>query len=219
MQSEQPHGLFWRLRSNPRWWATVIPLVTLVLAVLVTLQLLLPVLPRGLRKAFEAADEQADSRALHVAERIAVKAELRRLAVAAQERSIDYETCEAAVQHIRDLLIEEIRIREFGQTFLAHVSFSDDERTAAENTLCRYAVALLHGKVNEDTGLAIEERTVQVDAEGKRRSRMALPDDEFRDLLIAMTAAADEAGIPETVEPLDISARVRQIVDEALAQP
>ncbi|WP_425395074.1 hypothetical protein [Aeoliella sp.] len=218
MQSEQPRGFFWLLRSNPRLWATVIPVVTLLLAAFATSFFLLPYLPKDLRDAFESADSQANSKQLHVAERVAVKAELRRLATAAQERSIDYAECEEAIQRVRDVMFEASLTRGLVQKFTTQKSLPEEGKAAAEQALRRYAAAFIHGKVDEQTAEAIENLTVEVDDQGQRHFREQLPFDELQGLLHAMATAADEAGIPESVEPINVTARVKAIVDQALAK-
>ena len=220
MQSEQPHGLAWWLRSHPRVWATVIPLVTLVLTALATSQFVPPTLPRNLRKAFEAADDQANSRHLYAAESVAVKADLRRLAAAAQEKSIDYQQCEAAVRRVRSLLIEVSLTRSsMVPNYIAKSSFTDAEKAAAGNSFRRFATADLHGRTDENVVQDLDNRVSTVDERGHRLPRETLSDEELRDLLTAMDAVADEAGIAETVAPIDVKQRVRHIVDQTLANP
>lgn len=219
MQSEQPRGLVWWLRSHPRVWATVIPLVTLVLAALATSQFVPPTLPRNLRNAFEAADHQANSRHLYAAESVAVKADLRRLAAAAQEKSIDYEQCEAAIRQVRIVMMEVAISRGLAQSYFTTSSISDEEKVAGGNVLRRYARAVCEEKVDEETTLEIDRRVTRLDGEGNRHFRETLSDEELRDLLTAMDAVAEEAGIPETVVPIDVKQRVRHIVDQTLANP
>ncbi|MEM6656170.1 MAG: hypothetical protein AAF596_10225 [Planctomycetota bacterium] len=103
--------------------------------------------------------------------------------------------------------------------YLDDSGLSDEEKTAGGLALKRFARGFISEQID---GGAIDELMQHVadrDEEGNWQLRETVADDDLRALIETAKAKADEAGVPDEVEPIDPSDEIKKVVDKALAAP
>ncbi len=175
-----------------------------------------PTLPKETRKESERLARQIDSPTISFASQFVLEQQLERLAVATKSRAITNEQCKAGIEAIHYTVIEYSLTQGLVKSYIDRSTLTNDERTAAAQTLRRYAAALFSGKVNEATAAEIEDRAREANTDSGGRFRETLPDAELHDLIAAMEKAADTAAIAADLPPIDVCAEVRRIVDRQL---
>lgn len=216
MQSEQPTGYFWRLKSKPWLWAAILPAVSLVLTALAAGWFLFPLLPQELRDQFESVHRQANSGNLTGVESGAVDRGLARLANATKAGEITVAECGAALQELRAVVGEHSMAVGVFHKYVVPAKVDDQTLAEAANTIRRYCHALHRGLVTEEDAAATEGLARTEGEAGRSVLKDELDQKELQEVLTAMTDVADRAGVPAEIPPTEIAVRIQRIVDETL---
>lgn len=104
----------------------------------------------------------------------------------------------------------------FKRAYLKNSGLSEEEKEAAEVSIQRFTRGAIDNSISAETSNSAMDLISTKDADGNREFKEKLSDDELRAFLAAITTAADDAGIPETVPEFNFADEFDKAVDEAL---
>jgi hypothetical protein len=108
------------------------------------------------------------------------------------------------------LFVKRVYIRDSG--------LNDEEKTAAELAIQRFARGAIDGSIPEAEREAVLDTISTKDAQGQRQFKQKLTDDEVRTFIDAARQAADDAGVANEVPEINFADEFDKVVDEALGQ-
>lgn len=167
--------------------------------------------------AAEAINQMIDESDLPAAEKEELKAESKRVTDGIADGSISWEQFGELVTGIMESpLMPMFIVKGVEAQYLDKSGLSDEEKSEANVTLERYARGLVDGQIPQASTDNVLVHIADKDAEGQWQMRQEVSDDELRQFLAAAKQEADDAGVPEEVEPIDPSEELKKVIDGVL---
>ena len=148
-----------------------------------------------------------------LAEQTELDQHLRRLAEATKQGEISTEECQSRLVEIRQVFYEFSMAEGMLANYLPGSNFTAEQQEAARQTVRRYVAAIEQGEVSEETAVEVEDMAREDSPTGHRILRPTLDDQTLQSIVDRMEQLADQAGIADTIERMDICERVAAIVD------
>lgn len=104
----------------------------------------------------------------------------------------------------------------FKRAYLDASSLSEDEKQAGKLAARRFVRGGIDQSIPEHEREAVLDLISTKDSRGSRKFRNKLSDAEIREVIAAMTQAADDAGIPADVPEINMADEFDRIIDEAM---
>jgi len=155
---------------------------------------------------------------LPAAEQEQIRSEVERLFTEFEEGRLT----QAQVQRLIDELAgsplsANVIARAIEEQYFDSSSLSDEEKETGRMTLRRCARGVFDRKLSEEDVDAVLGKIGTKNPDGRWELKETLTDEELRTFLAEARSRADEAGIPETVEEIDLAVEVKRIIDAVLS--
>lgn len=191
--------------------------IGLVLALLLAWYIYSNLRTWGSEFATMATDQMIEGSGLPEQEKAELKAEVKRLTDGFSDGSISFEQMQAVfLGLIESPLGSMFMVQAIEKQYLDVSGLTDEEKAAAKVTLQRYARGLASKKISLDSTDRVLVHVADKDAEGQWQIREQVTDEELKAFLEAAKTEADEAEVPEEVEPIDPSDELKKVIDEVL---
>lgn len=164
-----------------------------------------------------ATDQMIEESGLPEAEKAELKAEVKRLTDGFADGSLSLEQLQEVVLGlVESPLVPMFMVQAAEKQYLNGSGLSDEEKAAGKVTLQRYASGLASETIKTDSTDRVLVHIADKDAEGQWQMRETVTDEELKAFLDAAKKEADEAGVPEEVEPVDPSDELKKVIDAVL---
>jgi len=163
----------------------------------------------GGTQAIEAGIEESE---LPDQEKVELKAELKRLREGFLEGDISDEQMLRVVEAlVQSPLIRMLVVAAIETHYVKNSGLNEEEKVEAKVSLQRFASGMMSKKIGEEDLDEVLSHIADRDAKGELKIREKVSDEELR--------AFDAAEIPAEIDPVDPSDELKQIIDNALAEP
>ena len=171
----------------------------------------------GGTQALEAAIEASE---LPAEEKAELNAELKRLRDGFNEGEIsDMQMVQVAETLVQSPLMRIIIVSAVEKHYVVNSGLDDEEKAKAKISLQRFASGIMSREIGQSDLDEVLEHIADRDAGGNLVIRESVTDEELRAFLAAVKEKADDAEIPEEIEPVDPSDELKKIIDNALTNP
>ncbi len=153
-------------------------------------------------------------------EKTELKAELKRLREGFLEGDItDEQMLRVVGTLVQSPLIRMLIVAAVETHYVKNSGLNDEEKAEAKVALQRFTSGMMNKKISEEDLDEVLSHIADRNANGDLKIREKVSDEELRAFLAAATEKADTAEVPEEIEPVDPSDELKQIIDNALAEP
>ena len=167
--------------------------------------------------ATEAMSQMIDTTDLPAEERREMKAEVRRVADAYREGRITNEQLARIVQDVAESpLLALFVVSAVEKQYFEKSGLSEEEKAEGRLALQRFVRGAVDKKIKQAGIDAVLQHIGEKRPDGNWQLRARVSDADLRSALAEAKRVADEAGIPEQPESVDVSAEFKRIVDEAM---
>ena len=168
----------------------------------------------------QAVEQVVDASDLPAAEKLEVKAELKRLSDAAENGEIGQAELQKLGQElVNSPLLSTFVIFAVEKQYFDNSGLTDEEKENGRVALRR----VVHGAVNKQISQAQVDQlmnTIMVDPNAEQKQlKEKLTDEELRAFLEQAKTLADNAEVPEEVPEVDPSDELKRIIDAAVGAP
>lgn len=170
--------------------------------------------------AAQAIEGMIDQSQLPEQQKVELKAQVRRVTDGFREGTISDEQLQRVVEgFLKSPLMSVLLVEAVEAKYFPSSGLSDEEKAAGRQALGRFSSGLMNEQIEQQAIDQVIAPIADRDTEGNWQLRDQVTDDQLRAFLDGAKAKADEAGVPEELEPIDPSDELKKIIDEALAGP
>jgi hypothetical protein len=168
----------------------------------------------------EVAKQAIAESDLPAEEKVDIQAQVDRVAGAFRDGQMSMEQLVLMIEKlVESPLMGSLMVTMVDTKYLDKSNLPDEEKSAGRETLRRFVRGAIDEKIPQPEVDAVIDLVGTRDPEGGFELKEALTDEELRAFFAAAKSAADQAGVPEQVAPVDPSDEFKRVVDEALANP
>ena len=167
--------------------------------------------------AEQTINQILDNADLPPAEKEELKAEAKRITDGIADGTVSLEQAGKIMEGIgQSPLMPLIMVKSAEAQYLNGSGLTDEEKAEGRNTLARYARGLADETIDQQSAEKLLDHVADKDANGEWKFREEISDDDLRAFLAEAKQQADDAGIPEEVEPIDPSEELKKVIDAVL---
>jgi hypothetical protein len=165
----------------------------------------------------EAINQGIDSSDLPPQEKLEVKEQVGRVAKGIRDKQISMEQAGRIVDKlVHSPLMPTLVVVTVGNRYFDRSGLSNDEKTAGQKSLKRFASGIVDHKIDEEGIDAVMKHVANRKPDNSWELRSRVSDAELRAALTEAKAQADAAGVPDDPPEIDPSDEVKRIIDESL---